>query len=108
MAYAKSKINVVFFKNPENSPLQNTDKVLYGRISEPVKTGKQTADGKDEYEYENWDARFVGNARAAAANLEDKARITITEWAVHPNYKKEKKQSFPYMMIMDFEVRKED
>ena len=108
MAYAKSKINVVFFKNPENSPLQDTDKVLYGRISEPVKTGKKTADGKDEYEYENWDARFVGNARAAAASLEDKARITITEWAVHPNYNKNRKTCYPYMVIMDFEVRKED
>ena len=109
--YSKSKTTVTFFKNTPNpetgNMIENTDKVLYGRVSEAVKTGRKTEDGKDEYDFESWQARFVGKARAAAENLADKTKIVLTEWAVHPGYDKEKKRSYPYMMIMDFEVHKE-
>ena len=99
--YAKTNVNVTFFKDERN---ENTDKVAYGRVSESIKTGNKDADGKDVYEYENWYARFVGKAREKFEKLEDKTRITLIEWAARNPYSEEKKRSFPYLLVMDFEI----
>ena len=99
--YAKNNNHVTFFKDEKN---QNTDKVVYGRISEAIKTGKKDGD-KDIYEYESWNARFVGKAYDKAKELKDKDHITLTEWNVRNPYVQEKKRSYPYILIMDFEVR---
>ncbi len=103
--YAKSTINVTFFTDTYN---ENTEKVVYGRVSESVKTGKKGEDGKDIYEYENWNARFVGKAKDKAAALTDKTPIVLKEWSARVNYNKEKKQSYPYLMVMDFDVKTKD
>ena len=87
--YAKNKNNVTFFVDSYN---ENTDKVTYGRVSESVKTGKKGEDGKDIYEYENW----------------DKAHIVLTEWSARVSYNKEKKASYPYLMVMDFDLQEDN
>lgn len=97
--YAKNKNNVTFFVDSYN---ENTDKVTYGRVSESVKTGK------DIYEYENWNARFVGKAREKALSLTDKAHIVLTEWSARVSYNKEKKASYPYLMVMDFDLQEDN
>ena len=102
--YAKNSNIVTFFKDNFK---ENTAKVVYGRVSEAIKTGKKTEDGKDEFIYETWDARFVGGAVDKAAVLEDKTSIVLTEWSARVNYNKEKKASYPYLMVMAFEVRDE-
>ena len=100
--YAKNSNNVRFFKDSKN---QNTEKVVFGRVSEAVRSGKKDEKGNDIWVYENWNARFVGKAYEKAKVLEDKASITLTEWAVRCPYVEEKKKSYPYIMVMDFDVR---
>ena len=100
--YSKTHVRGKFFKDTHN---ENTEKVTYGRFSESVSTGKTGEDGKAAYEYETYRARFVGKAREKALALEDKARITLTEWAIRNPYNKEKEREYPYLMVMDFEVR---
>ena len=97
--YVKNKNYVTYFVD-ENA--KNTDKVFYGRISEAIKVGEE--DGKNKYEFEQWNARFVGKAKEKAEQLADKTRIALTEWAAHNPYNKEKKRSYPYIMVMDFDV----
>ena len=99
--FAKTKNNVTYFKGTGK---QDTEKCIYGRISEPINTGKKGEDGKDVYEYESWNVRFVGKAREKVEALADKARITLTEWTARNPYDKEKEKNFPYLMVMDFEV----
>lgn len=110
--YAKSTKNYVNFFNSER--IENTEKVAYGRISEAIKkTGVDgqplTQDGKQLYDYETWNARFVGKAKKKfdVNPLEDKASIILTEWAAHIQYNKEKKQNYSYILVMDYEVNEQ-
>lgn len=107
--YAKGTKNYVNFFNSEKQ--ENTEKVAYGRVSEAIKkTGSDgqplMQDGKQVYDYETWNVRLVGKAKKNfdANPLEDKTSIILTEWAAHVQYNKEKKQSYPYLLIMDYEV----
>lgn len=102
--YSTTNIKGYFFTNPNAT---STDKMVQGRISESVKTGRKDAEGKDIYEFESWNARFVGNACEKAANLPDKSKITLTAWAARNPYNKEKKRSYPYLLVMDFEVQEQ-
>ena len=103
--YSTTNIKGYFFTNPN---AQSTDKMIQARISESVKTGRKDAEGKDIYEFESWNARFVGNACEKAKNLADKSKITLTAWAARNPYSKEKKRSYPYLLVMDFEVQEQD
>lgn len=98
--YAKSKTYATYYVEKE---AKNTDKVFYGRVSEAIKVGEDES-GKNKYEFERWDARFVGKAKEKAEHLADGARIALTEWAARNPYNKEKKRSYPYLLVMDFEV----
>lgn len=100
--YSTTNIKGYFFTNPN---AQSTDKMIQGRISESVKTGRKDAEGKDIYEFESWPARFVGNACEKAKYLADKSKITLTVWAARNPYSKEKKRSYPYLLVVDFEVQ---
>lgn len=102
--YAKNSNHVTFWEDVHNT---NTEKVIYGVVSEAIKTGKQDENGKDVYEYENWNARFVGKAYEGAKALKNNTRITLKEWCVRCPYSKEKKRTYPYIMVMDFEIRAE-
>ena len=108
--YTKNARNYVNFFKSESAE-KNTEKVAYGRISEAIKqTGTDGAplmqDGKQVYEFETWNARFVGKAKKKFDEnpLKDKDSIILTEWAVRNPYSKEKKQSFPYILVMDYEL----
>lgn len=100
--YSTTPVKGYFFTNPD---AQSTDKMIQGRISESVKTGRKDDQGKDIYEFESWNARFVGKAYEKAVNLADKSKITLTTWAARNPYSKEKKRSYPYLLVMDFEVQ---
>ena len=101
--YSTTNIKGYFFTNPNAT---STDKMIQARVSISEKSGKK--DGKDVYEYESWPARFVGNACEKAKNLPDKSKITLTAWAARNPYNKEKKRSYPYLLVMDFEVVEQD
>jgi hypothetical protein len=104
--YAKGKNYVTYF---EVKDAKHTDKTFFGRVSEANKTGKTKEDGAQIYEFENWNARFVGNARKKAATLKDKQNITLLEWNAHVGaWDKEKQRNNPYLMIMDFELHDND
>ncbi len=123
--YAKNNNYVTYFVEEE---AKNTDKVFYGRVSEAIKIGEEN--GKNKYEFESWNARFVGKAKEKAEKLADKTSIKLTEWnarfvgkakekaekladktsikltewnARNP-YSKEHRRNYPYLLIMDFEV----
>ena len=100
--YSNTKINVTYFVDTRGN---NTGKVVYGRVSEAVKTGRKDEKGKDVYSFESWNARFVGKAKEKAEKLADKSRITLTQWSARVDYNKETKKSYPYLMVMDIEIR---
>lgn len=88
---------------------KHTDKVFYGRISEAIKIGVQE-DGKKKFEFENWNARFVGKAREKAMKLADKTSIVLTVWNARCTYVKPKDgegvgRKFPHIVVIDFEIR---
>lgn len=108
--YTKNAKNYVNFFNSRSAE-KNTEKVAYGRISEASKkTGSDgqplMQDGRPVYEYETWNVRFVGKAKKKFDlwPLEDKTSIILTEWSAHNPYNKEKKQCFPYILVMDYEL----
>lgn len=97
--YAKNNNYVTYFVEEE---AKNTDKVFYGRVSEAIKVGEEN--GKNKYEFESWNARFVGKAKEKAEKLADKTSIILTEWNARNPYSKEHKRNYPYLLIMDFEI----
>ena len=106
--YTKGTKNYVTFFNSDKD---STEKVVYGRVSESFKkTGADgqplMQDGKQVYEFETWSVRLVGKAKEKydKALLDDKTSIILTEWAAHVTYNKEKKQSFPYLVVMDYDM----
>ena len=106
--YTKGTKNYVTFFNSDKD---STEKVVYGRVSESFKkTGADgqplMQDGKQVYEFETWSVRLVGKAKEKydKAPLNDKTSIILTEWAAHIDYNKEKKQSFPYLVVMDYDM----
>jgi len=106
--YTKGTNNYVTFFNSDKD---STDKVVYGRVSEAFKkTGADgqllMQDGKQVYDFETWSVRLVGKAKEKfdKAPLNDKASIILTEWAAHVDYNKEKKQSYPYLVVMNYDM----
>ena len=61
---------------------------------------------KQVYDFETWNVRLVGKAKEKfdKAPLDDKAPIILTEWAARSVYNKEKKQSYPYLVIFDYDM----
>lgn len=75
-----------------NSNLKGSEKVTVKNIS----VAEKKKDGT--YEYESWTARFVGKAKDVVDTLPEKSKIKVTG-NVHTGYDKEKKQSYPYMLV---------
>lgn len=100
--FGKNKVYVNYF---EDDRKEHTEKAFYGRVSEAIKTGVEN--GKNTYNFESWQARFVGAARAKAANLCNKQAIVLLEWNCRNPYDKERKKNFPYVLITDFEIENE-
>ena len=95
--YSEQRNYVNFFRGN----LAGSDKMLHGRVSESFKVSDDRGGG---YEYETWNARFIKAAKEKAEKLKDGTRIVLTKWAAHCPYVKEKNQSFPYILVMDFEL----
>lgn len=91
--YIKHKNQVIFFNDLNK---QHTDKVFYARIVDAIKTN-------DGYEYHNYYAKFVGKAKSKVVDQPNKSQITLTEWAIMNPYIEAKKQTFPYLMVYDYE-----
>ena len=100
--FSNNTVKGTFFTNPD---AKQTDKMIQGKFSESVKTGRKDAAGNDEYVFETWHARFVGKAYDKAKSLTDKSKITLTKWSAHNPYVAEKKRSYPYLLVNDFEIR---
>lgn len=94
--YSKGKAYMTFFKSEK----ENTDKTVFGVVSEAIEVG--VVNGKKQYEYDNWNARFVGKAFEKAKFLEDKARIIMFEWNTRNTYIKNK--NYPQITIFDFDL----
>ena len=88
---------------------KHTEKVFYGKISEAIRIGTDNG-GKKKFEFEHWNARFVGKAREKAAKLADKTSIVLTEWNARCSYAKPKDgesigKKFPHIVVVDFEIK---
>ena len=107
--YSENRNYMTYFVEKEeegaSAKFTPTDKVFYGKLSESIKVGEEN--GKNKYEFETWNARFVSAAREKVEKLADKTSIVLTKWAVRNPYNKQKKRSYPYIMVMDFEVASE-
>ena len=99
--YSTTDVRVNFFID---SKAKQGENVFYGRVSEPIKTEEINDKGKYIYEYETWNARFVGDALEKARTLADKTRITLKVWSARNPYNKEQGKSFPYLLISDFDL----
>lgn len=82
--------------------VNNTDKCVFGTLSEGIKTGENN--GKPIYVNDYWNVTFCGKAYEEALLLNDKDRISVVEMNVRNVYVKEKKKSYPQIMVTDFDV----
>lgn len=82
-----------------NKKAVNTEKVFYGFISERHKISER----ENEFEYDSWNARFVGKARKKAQELEDGMLIELVSWNCRNRYDKKTRRSTPYILVCDFE-----
>lgn len=101
--FGKNKVYVTYYVDEGK---ENSEKAFFGRVSEAIKTAVEN--GKQTYNFESWNARFVGKARAKAEQLSNKQRIILTEWTCRNPYDKERNKNYPYVMISDFEVVAEE
>lgn len=85
--YVKEQYATIF-----NSNLKGSDKVTVKNLS----VSEKKPDGT--YENESWTGRFVGKAKTVVDELPEKTRVKITG-NVHAGYDKEKKQSYPYILV---------
>lgn len=98
--YSKNGVFVTYFVD---EGAKNTDKLFNGRVSEAIKVGT-LENGKPKYEFESWNARFVGKAYEKAKKLQNMTGIKLTEWSARNPYSKESKKNYPYLMVTDFEI----
>jgi len=101
--YAKGKFYAKYF-TVNKAP---TERTFYGTISESILVGE--VDGRKEYEYDNWFARFVGKAYEKAKLLQDGDNIIVKEWICRnpKSSNSEELKTFPHIRIVDFDVREE-
>lgn len=84
----------------------STEKIVFGTLSEGIKTGENN--GHPIWENDYWDASFCGKAYQKALELEDKTRISITEMNIRNVYSKNTKKAYPQIMVTEFEVLEPD
>jgi len=99
--FSKTENKVNFFIDEK---AVQKEKVFYGKISVPIKTGEKDVKGRDKYTYETWLARFTGKALEKAKTLSNKTRITLKVWNARNPYSEEQEKSFPYIMVTDFDL----
>lgn len=84
----------------EGEKTTHTDKAVFGSLSEGIKVGE--AYGKPIWENDSWNACFCGKAYEAARELQDGARICVTEMNIRNRYISRTKKSYPQISVFDF------
>ena len=102
MFVSNANVIMMYFKD-EKAIERNTEKVIYGRLSESHDKFENGAKVEGEYSYESWNARFVGDAKKVIETLDDKSVVTLKSFEVRQPYDKEKKQSYPYVLVTKLE-----
>lgn len=97
--YSKTEQKFITVFDPKVN--EKTGKTVFSRISEAIKVGEK--DGKNEYEFDSWNAVFCGKCLEKAKKLKNKEKINILEWNVRNHYVAADKRSYPKIMIYDFE-----
>ena len=95
---------VMMYFEDKNAFERNTEKVIYGRLSESQDKYENGKKVEGEYTYESWNARFVGDAKKIVENLKDQSVVTLKTFDVRQPYDKDKKQSYPYLLVSKLEV----
>ncbi len=103
MFVSNANVIMMYFKD-EKAIEKNTDKVIYGRLSESQDKYENGAKVEGEYSYESWNARFVGDAKKVVETLDDKSVVTLKSFDVRQPYDKEKNKSYPYVLVSKLEV----
>lgn len=81
--------------------VQQTDKCVFGTLSEGIKTGENN--GKPIYENDYWAASFCGKCLEKAKELSDKDRIVITEMNIRNVYSQRNHKNYPQITVYDFD-----
>lgn len=103
MFVSNANVIMMYFKD-EKAIEKNTDKVIYGRLSESQDKYENGVKVEGKYSYESWNARFVGDAKKVVETLDDKSVVTIKSFDVRQPYDKEKNKSYPYVLVSKLEV----
>lgn len=106
--YSTTPNKVTFFISEEQRS-KSTDKCVYATVSEAVKDDR----AERGIRYDNWNARFVGNAVEKAKTLADKSFIEVTKWNtaneyVRPAEGEDKGHKVVYMLVYDFNIVDKD
>lgn len=81
---------------------ENTDKTVFGTLSEGIKVGE--VKGITQYENDYWNARFCGKAYEKALTLTDQTRVVVTEMTIRNKRDAQTKRTYPQIMVTDFFV----
>lgn len=93
-------------KEINGEKVRNTDKCVFGTLSEGIKTGVNN--GSPIWENDYWNTTFCGKAYEKALELENNTRIVVTEMNIRNKYSKETKKSYPQIMVTDFSIIEND
>lgn len=105
--YFKSErgIYATYFINT-NQNIKNTDTMLHGTISVREQIGGFGDDEESKYEFQSWNAVFLGKKSAVkAAELPNKTMISIKACDFRNHYDKERNKSYPEIRILDFDIK---
>lgn len=94
-----------FFKKErivKGEKVYNTDKSVFGTLSEGIKVGE--VNGQAVWENDYWNVTFCGKAYEKALTLKDKDKVGITEFNVRNAYSKTTKKSYPQIVVTEFEI----
>lgn len=89
-------------KEIDGQKTTHTARVVFGTLSEGIKTGENN--GQPIWENDYWNAAFCGKAYEKALALKDKDRVCVTEMNVRNVYSKNTKKSYPQITVTDFDV----
>ncbi len=93
---------VRYFQNDEAKKISN-DVIQYGIISK----GIRDVNSPNGIRYENWKARFIGDACKKSKTLKNKDVIIITKWEITNEVISENQYDY-YLIIYEFEMKQKE
>ena len=101
---AKGRIATFFTREKEinGEKVNNTDKSVFGTVSEGIKVGEKN--GQPIWENDYWNATFCGKAYEKALTLKDKDKIVLIEMNIRNPYSSNTKKSYPQITVFDFDI----